>query len=379
MKRSYLIALIVAVAAALWLASPVVERLVRPSVDDAAQGESTASAPAARAGDEAEPIRVRVRRSVATPHVDHLILTGRTEPARQATLRAETAGRIVAVEARKGAMVEQDEVIVRLDPADRAASLAEATALLEQRRIEYDAARKLTDKGFQSQTRLAEARADLEAAQAQQQRIALDIERTEIRAPFDGVLQARSVEIGDYVGIGDPVATFVDLDPLLAVAEVSEREISGVDRNAQATVRLVSGERISGPLRYVSSVGAEGTRTFRIEVELPNPDSGLPAGMTAEVRLPVRTVPAHAMSAAVLTLDDEGIVGVKAVDADDVVRFHPVEVVADGANGLWVAGLPAELRLITVGQEFVLPGQKVVPVPEDAVPDAAKAVSGGGS
>jgi len=379
MKRSYLIALIVAVAAALWLASPVVERLVRPSVDDAAQGESTASAPAARAGDEAEPIRVRVRRSVATPHVDHLILTGRTEPARQATLRAETAGRIVAVEARKGAMVEQDEVIVRLDPADREASLAEATALLEQRRIEYDAARKLTDKGFQSQTRLAEARADLEAAQAQQQRIALDIERTEIRAPFDGVLQARSVEIGDYVGIGDPVATFVDLDPLLAVAEVSEREISGVDRNAQATVRLVSGERISGPLRYVSSVGAEGTRTFRIEVELPNPDSGLPAGMTAEVRLPVRTVPAHAMSAAVLTLDDEGIVGVKAVDADDVVRFHPVEVVADGANGLWVAGLPAELRLITVGQEFVLPGQKVVPVPEDAVPDAAKAVSGGGS
>lgn len=379
MKRSYLIALIVAAAAALWLASPVVERLARPTADDAGQGETKASAPAARAGDEAEPIRVRVRRSVATPHVDHLILTGRTEPARQATLRAETAGRIVAIEAREGAMVERDEVIVRLDPADREARLAEAAALLEQRRIEYDAARKLSDKGFQSQTRLAEARADLEAAQAQQRRIALDIERTEIRAPFDGVLQARAVEIGDYVGIGDPVATFVDLDPLLAVAEVSEREISGVDRNAQATVRLVSGERTSGPLRYVSSVGAEGTRTFRIEVELPNPDSGMPAGMTAEVRLPVRTVPAHAMSAAVLTLDDEGIVGVKSVDADDVVRFHPVEVVADGANGLWVAGLPAELRLITVGQEFVLPGQKVVPVPEDSVPGAAKAVSGGGS
>lgn len=379
MKRSYLIALIVAAAAALWLASPVVERLARPTADDAGQGETKASAPAARAGDEAEPIRVRVRRSVATPHVDHLILTGRTEPARQATLRAETAGRIVAIEAREGAMVERDEVIVRLDPADREARLAEAAALLEQRRIEYDAARKLSDKGFQSQTRLAEARADLEAAQAQQRRIALDIERTEIRAPFDGVLQARAVEIGDYVGIGDPVATFVDLDPLLAVAEVSEREISGVDRNAQATVRLVSGKRTSGPLRYVSSVGAEGTRTFRIEVELPNPDSGMPAGMTAEVRLPVRTVPAHAMSAAVLTLDDEGIVGVKSVDADDVVRFHPVEVVADGANGLWVAGLPAELRLITVGQEFVLPGQKVVPVPEDSVPGAAKAVSGGGS
>ncbi len=268
---------------------------------------------------------------------------------------------------------------MRLDPADREARLAEAAALLEQRRIEYDAARKLSDKGFQSQTRLAEARADLEAARAQQRRIALDIERTEIRAPFGGVLQTRAVEIGDYVGIGDPVATFVDLDPLIAVAEVSEREVSGVERNAEGTVRLVSGETVSGPLRYVSAVGAEGTRTFRIEVELANPDSRLPAGMTAEVRLPVRTVPAHAMSAAVLTLDDEGIVGVKSVDADNVVRFDPVEVVADGANGLWVAGLPPELRLITVGQEFVLPGQTVIPVPEDAVPGAAEAVSGGGS
>lgn len=377
MKRSYVIALAIALVATLWVLSPFAEGLLMAAV-----GSNTADpdAPADAGPKPAEKqVLVRVRRSVAVPHADLLLLTGQTEPSRHATLRAETAGRVVEVEAREGTHVTAGNVIARLEPGDRQARLEEASALLEQRRIEYEASRRLSDKGFQSQTRLAEAKAALESAQAQLRRIELDIERTEILAPFDGVLQERMVEVGDYVGIGDPVAVFVDLDPLVAVAQVSEREISGIAPGIDGEVRLVSGESASGTLRYVSSVGSEGTRTFRIELEMPNPDDRLAAGMTSEIRLPIRIVEAHAMSAAALTLDDEGVVGVKSVDAEDRVRFHPVQVVADGADGIWVAGLPRELRIITVGQEFVLPGQTVIPVPEDEAPAPAGAVTRGAS
>jgi multidrug efflux system membrane fusion protein len=72
------------------------------------------------------------------------------------------------------------------------------------------------------------------------------------------------------------------------------------------------------------------------------------------------------MSPAALTLDDAGVIGVKTVDEKSLVHFYPVELVADGADGIWVGGLPREITIITVGQEFVLPGQTVIPVPEDA-------------
>lgn len=373
MQRSYLIALIIALTAAVWLLSPYAQDYLRAATGPEVSPTEDVSVPQSDPRDK--PLRVRVRHSVAEPRVKSLMLTGQTEPSRSATLKAETAGRVVAVEAVEGAAVQQGDIVVRLAMNDRQARLDEADALLEQRRIEYEAARKLTSKGFETQTKLAEARSLLEAAEAQKQRMELDIAHTAIKAPFDGVLQDRLVEVGDYVGIGDPVAAVVDLDPLLAVAQLSERESAGIRPGSEGRARLITGDVVDGSVRYVSVVGSAGTRTFRVELELANGENRIPAGLTAEVILPVASVDAHRMSPAALTLDDEGVVGVKAVDERDVVLFYPVELVADGADGVWVSGLPREVTIITVGQEFVLPGQAVIPVPEGA-PDEAPAPGG---
>ena len=88
--------------------------------------------------------------------------------------------------------------------------------------------------------------------------------------------------------------------------------------------------------------------------------------MTAPMRLPLERVPAHKVSSALLVLDDAGRMGVRAVDAGGVVRFHPAMVVRSEAEAVWLAGLPERLRLITVGQGFVTAGQVVTPVPEAA-------------
>lgn len=381
MQRSYLIALVIALVAGGWLLSPYVgELLYAVTSPDAVRPEGPAApAPDAADREPAKPLRVRVRRSVAETRVKALLLTGQTEPSRHATLKAETTGRVIAVEAIEGAAVKQGDVVATIAMDDREARLNEARALLSQRKTEYEAARKLSSKGFQTQIKLAESKAQMEGAQALLRRIELDIERTVIRAPFDGVLQDRLVEVGDYLGIGDPVAVIVDLDPILAVAQLSERDSAAVRRDNDGSARLVTGEVVNGRVRYVSVVGAAGTRTFRVELELENGDERIPAGLTAEITLPVDRVDAHQMSPAALTLNDAGVVGVKTVDAQNTVRFSPVELVSGDADGVWIAGLPREATIITVGQEFVLPGQAVVPVPEDVPETPVRGAVGGPS
>ncbi len=378
MQRSFLIALVIALAATAWMLSPYLESYLWPSSADDDAGIS-ADPSAGSDGPSGKLLRVSVRHSVAETKVKSLALTGQTEPSRRATLKAETAGRIVAVEADKGASVKEGDVIARLAMNDRQSRLDEARALVKQRQIEYDAAQSLSSKGFQTQIRLAETRSLLEAAQAQLRRIELDIEYTAVRAPFDGVLQDRVAELGDYVGIGDPVAVVVDLDPVLAVAQLSEREAAAVRRNNDGRARLVTGEVVDGRVRYVSVVGSAGTRTFRVELELENAGNRIPAGLTAEISLPIESVAAHRLSPAALTLNDAGIVGVKTVDENDIVRFHAAELVGAGPDGVWIGGLPHQVTIITIGQEFVLPGQAVIPVPESLTGAPPAAAAGGPS
>lgn len=360
MRRSYLVALGVLLAAALWLASPH----FLPSFDEPPEPAAGEPVPATAESEIAKTVQVRVRRSRAEPHVDKLVLAAQTEFSRMATLRTETSGRVVAIDIAAGSAVREGDVIALLAMDDREAQMQQARALVTQRRGEYEAASKLSAQGYQSENRRNEAKAGLDAALAALDRARLDVERTTLRAPFDGVLQKRVAEVGDYLGVGDPVALIVDLDPMKIVAQLSERELSRLRRDVEGEARMVTGETVTGRIGYVSTVGDVSTRTFRLELDVANPQNRLAAGLTAELRLPMETVMAHILSPAALTLDDQGRIGVKSVDDNNVVVFHPVRIVADGEQGVWVAGLPDELSIVTVGHDFVLPGQRVIAVPE---------------
>lgn len=356
MKISYVIALVIAAATALWVLSGQVE-LTAATAPEAPAGQAEADAP----GEAAVPT-VRVARLQAEPMVNDVVLSGHTSAARRVEIRAETSGRVAEVAVARGQPVEAGTVVVRLATENREANLAQARALLAQRRLEYDAASQLGQRGFQSDVRVAEAKAQLEAAQAELARTELELTRTAIRAPFDGVLDERPVELGDYLNDGDVVGTVVDLDPIRIVGFVTERDVALVERGGVGQARMIDGTEAEGRITYVSATADPATRTFRIELELANPGNRIPEGLTAQLRIPVAQRMAHQVSPAVLTLADDGTIGVKLVDGDDVVRFQPVRILKDTPTGMWLAGLPEEATLITVGQEFVVPGQKVRPV-----------------
>ena len=292
-----------------------------------------------------------------------IVVQGELEPLRQVELRAQTASRVIALPIRKGNRVDTDAVLIQLATEDRAAQLKRAEAEVNSQRLEVAGARKLKKQGLQAENRLKATEAALAAAVAERERARLELDYTAIKAPFGGVLEERYVELGSHLEKGDRVALLVDDSVLKAVGRVSQQSAGKLGLGQTIKVRLLDGREAEGQVTYISRVGDTETHSFRVEAEVPNTDRLLHAGASAELRIAVDKEAAHFLSPAVLALDDTGEVGVKSVSDAGVVRFHPISLVRTEADGVWVSGLPAQVRVITQGQGFVTAGESVTPVP----------------
>ncbi|HIC79698.1 MAG TPA: efflux RND transporter periplasmic adaptor subunit [Kiloniellaceae bacterium] len=363
MKRSFILAFVFAVAATAWVASG---QLGESGAEPEAQ-----KPPADLAALDKVPT-VRVRSSTAQTHAIVDLLRGRTEANRKVEIKVETDGRLIELAVDDGTLVDAGDVIARLSAGDRPARLAEAKALLAQRKIEYEADQKLSQKGFRAETQVAATEASLQAAEAAVKIAEVELAYTEIRAPFDGIVDERMMEIGDYVDRGDAIARLVELDPMLIVTQVNERDIQRLQLGNTGAARLMTGDQVTGHIRHISTVADEATRTFRVELEVDNPNGRIADGMTAEIALPLAETQAHIVSPAILTLSDGGLIGVKAVNEEGRVVFHAAKIVDTDKQGVWITGLPDDVTLITVGQEYVSPGEKVKTVQESEVEERLK-------
>jgi len=365
-RSSILIAATLAVGATAWIVSGNLPPALQANLEGAEATAPHASAPeqTSDAAAESEKIpSVRVYRSTARSRQAMIRIAGLTEASRSGRIMAETEGPIANISIEEGDVVARGDVLGRIEIDERQATVREAEALVQQRAIEFDAASKLANKGFQSEVRRAQAQAELEAAKASLDRAKIDLSKTRLLTPFDGVVSTKDVELGDLVQIGDLIATIVDLDPLLVVANVSEREVGRLAEGALAEAHLITGETVEGIVSYIAPKADDNTRTFRVEVEIPDTGNRLKAGVTAELMLPAQQKDAHLISPALLTLNDVGDVGVKIVEADQTARFVPVRIAEDTPEGLWVLGLPRTVDLISVGHEFVADGERVEAVP----------------
>jgi len=342
LKPSYQWALAIFILAALWIASGAISFGSKPAVKVA-----TTDIP-----------RVRVSMLTASDRDASLTIRGRTAALHSVNLEAEVDGVVQALHFEKGDRVKAGQVLCELKLKDRAAKVAQARALVVQTAKQHEVDLDLAKDGFRSATQVDQSAASLEAAKASEQTMAIDLENTRIKAPFDGLVDDRYVDVGDYMRVGDKCALLIAPEPFLAVGQVSEREVSELKVGDPANATLVTGETVQGHIRFVASRADDTTRTFRVEVELPNPDGKLRVGVSADIHIPVRQLMAQKISPGILVLDDNGVVGVRAVQKG-LVRFFPVDIVSDGPDGMWVSGLPDHLAVITVGQSFVTDGEKV--------------------
>jgi multidrug efflux system membrane fusion protein len=357
MKPSRIVAVALLVGGAAWIGSGVLGR---------GEQHRNASLEAAKPAVEAPRFKVAVLPARNEMHQRRTVLSGRTEADKRVWAVARVSGVVVDLRVRRGSVVKQGDVVAVLSDEAREAQVKQAKARLEQRKAEAVARLKLIESGSYPALNKPQLQAELSAAQAGLAQAEAEQIKGEVIAPLSGVVNDVPVEVGSALQVfmsGANVAEIIALDPMLAVVEVAERQLSGVQVGGEAEVKLVTGDRVRGRIRFVSKKASQGTRTYRVDVEVANKDGRIPDGVTAEVDLLLAPVAAAKLPRSSLTFSAEGRIGVRHVGADGTVAFAPVTIVEDIMNELWLAGLPNDAKVIVEGQDFVKEGEKVEAVP----------------
>jgi multidrug efflux system membrane fusion protein len=352
MKGSRITAVGLVAAAALWIAS-----------GHFLPHETAESRAAIRASDNdvKKLFRVAVADTHVVPHSRKLVLSGRTEADKRVTVTARTGGVLTELRVKRGSVVKTGDVLAVLSDDARAAQVDQARSRFVQRKTELEAKMKLVNTGAIPRLEGVNLEAQLKAAEAALAAAEAELDRGIVRAPWPGVVSDVAVEVGKaaFSFMGADLLTIVALDPMLAVVEVAERKLGGIKQGDTAQVRLVTGETASGRIRFVSKTASQTTRTYRVEIELPNADGAIPDGITAEVSMPLAPVQAARVPRSALTFSSAGEIGVRTVNGEGVVQFVPVKIFEDEQTFMWVGGLADGARVIVQGQDFVREAQKV--------------------
>ena len=366
-----IVALIVLIAAAVWIGTGEFAAVGSKNAD--AEG----SAAEAAAAEPASAEQVKKNRAVSglvPVFVDHsrkIKLSGSTQPDKRAVLAARSEGVVNALSLTKGAVISADQVVMTLEGPETVARAKIAQIALDQRERELSTAEDLFSRGNKPEIQVVSARSDRDAAEAELTLARAAMDRLELKAPFSGLVDTVDVEMGEWVQSGASVATILSLDPIIVRAEVSELDIANVAPGSKAFMTLVDGTKMEGLVRFVAREASAATRTFPVEIALPNPGALIPAGMTTQVELLAPAVSTVTVPRSVITLSEKGEVGLRVVGSDNLARFVTVDIIDDTEAGMVVAGVPPGVRIIVAGQDLVRDGDLVDVTEVAAVPATA--------
>lgn len=327
------------------------------------------------------PFIVQTRSFESTPLSLKLSLNGKSETVRSVVLKAETRGVVAQLFAKQGTVLRHKQEILKLKEAGHPERLLEAQAALKYRLMEMKSDKRLGTKGLKAENALAQSQAALEKAKADLIEAEKSFKDLIILAPFDGFIEEKLVNVGDYVAEGTPLVKILDLNPITVICFVSEQDIHHFALGREAAVvfphfRQEAGQQqdkpFKGKVTFISKEADPQTRTYRLEMEIPNPDLAIPAGLTAHVSLQKKLVEAHRIPASALVLSDSGLVGVK-IFQEGKALFKAVQILESTPNEVVVTGLPAQMTLITYGGHFVSSGETVVAQKEETAPSAPPA------
>ena len=359
-------------------------------------------------------VAVIVRKSTAQTIDSAVVVRGETRAARQVELRSETSGQVVSTPLRKGAFVSTGQIMCEIDKGTREVSLAdaiarladakskipetearipesvarlqEATSRLQEAEINKNAAEKLFEGGFASESRVASAVASVRSAEAgissaeaglKSAKAGLDsiqasiqsaeagvaaaeneIAKLTLRAPFDGLLESDTAELGSLMQPGSLCGTIIQLDPIKVVGFIPEADVNRVSEGVRAAAQMIDGSQVFGTVDFLSRSADQTTRTFLVEISVANADLKLRDGQTADILIESDGAQAHLIPQSALTLNNAGDLGVRVVEAEKSL-FMPVSILRDTAKGVWIDGLPDQADIILVGQEYTIDGTPV--------------------
>ncbi|MGQ8365221.1 efflux RND transporter periplasmic adaptor subunit [Glaciecola sp. 1036] len=344
MKKSYMVAVGLVIVFTLWMLSGLLTQDTELNADSAKD-------------DQAFSVEVKQLKAQSTPI--YLVVQGQSVPNRTIDIRAQTEGVITQIDVIEGTLVEKGAQLLKLDLEDRQAQLEQAQSALSVSQKNLQRISKLATKQYQSDNELEQAKADVKTAEANIARIQLDIKHTTPELPITAFIERLHVEQGDFLRVGDSIASIIETDPLVIEAQVAQQQINHIELGTSAEVMLGTGNKTTAQVRFISPKANEESRTFLVELAVENPNHQLKSGTSARVKFLLRQQLAHYVSAALFSLSSEGEIGIKTVNAANQVVFNQVDIVQSDEKGSWVLGLPETARVIVTGQGFVQAGATV--------------------
>ena len=413
MKRSIIVAFLILAGVVGWLGSG---QITNVNAQDEAnsnttENKDTNSYKSDDNSNENEELVFSVETKVFKANlIDQSIeLQGQTIHNKKIDVKSETSGNISEINFSRGDKVNKNLSLVLISMDDRKEKLLSAQKDLERLskelilneknrdnllrqniekiklyEIEYASAKQLIDKGLSSKSKLSLASFNLANAEADREdikikfestlasleaqitnvksllkNIKLDIAKTNISAPFDGIISEKMVEETEFISVGTPLFTIIDLDPIKIEGYLSEFDVNKVSVGTNAIIEDSNGIKKNGTITFISPSAEISTRTFEITIEANNKDLTYKSGITTKIIIKGSELKAHKIPPSILTLLDDGTVGVKAVNKENTVVFYPTKTIKDTIDGMWVSGLPESVNLIISGQEYISIGEKI--------------------
>jgi membrane fusion protein, multidrug efflux system len=305
------------------------------------------------------------------PYERRIRLSGQTVADKQVTLVARTSGAISKLAVSQGDMLANDGLVMALEGPEKLAAVVSAQSQFDTAVHQTESSQRLFARGALPELQMQASVSAREAARSALEMARSEADRLEVHAPFAGVIDKVFVEVGSWVQPGTEIATLLALDPIVVVGEINERDLQSVSKGTAARVTFGDGALAEGSVRYVRREATGLTRTFPIEVAIANADAAFSSGMSAEIELATKTAPAVVMPRSVITLDSDGTLGVRVLNASDMVGFQKVDIVDDTPQGLVLTGIEDGAKIIVSGQNMVNEGQKVSAVVSEDLSAAA--------
>ena len=413
MKRSIIVAFLILAGVVGWLGSGQITNVNAQDEENSntTENKDTNSYKSDDNSKENEELVFSVETKVFKANlIDQSIeLQGQTIHNKKIDVKSETSGNISKINFSRGDKVNKNLSLVLISMDDRKEKLLSAQKDLERLskelilneknrdnllrqniekiklyEIEYASAKQLIDKGLSSKSKLSLASFNLANAEADREdikikfestlanleaqitnvksllkNIKLDIAKTNISAPFDGIISEKMVEETEFISVGTPLFTIIDLDPIKIEGYLSEFDVNKVSVGTNAIIEDSNGIKKNGTITFISPSAEISTRTFEITIEANNKDLTYKSGITTKIIIKGSELKAHKIPPSILTLLDDGTVGVKAVNKENNVVFYPTKTIKDTIDGMWVSGLPESVNLIISGQEYISIGEKI--------------------
>ena len=244
-------------------------------------------------------------------------ISSTSEAFRKIEIQSEITSKIEKVLKTKGSLVKDNEVIVKLE--------------------EYDSYEKLFNNGLISRN---------------------EFNKIALLTPFEGILLDGHKIEGELITPGSVVYEIIDLSKIKIIGYVNENEINGITTDNTVEVKILN-KNVRGVIDYISPIADYNTKTFEIIVIFDNSDLQVRDGISAELIIYKDKIKVHKISPSVLSLGENGDIGIKVLNKDNEVIFKEIEIIEDTSDFMLISGLDDQENIITIGQQYVSSGDKV--------------------